>query len=202
VSAAAPLRRPAALRLPATAPPRATPQRKPVAASRPRLILVSQRRPTAGRLPFLIVVGAVLVTGLVSVLLLHMLAAQDAYRANAMQQRLATLTDQEQQLSNTLEADSSPSALRRQAVALGMRPTAVNSYHQLRDGRAIGVQTPVVITPPAPPVTTTTTKASKTAKTAKTAGSTNTAGAAKTAATAKSGATSHSPKHHNPPTKP
>jgi hypothetical protein len=112
------------------------------------LVLVSQRRPTAGRLPFLIVVGGVLVIGLVGVLLLHMVAAQDAYKANAMKQRLAALSDQEQQLDSIVEADSSPDALRNRAAAIGMRPASVTKFHKLRDGRALGVQTPVYLPPP------------------------------------------------------
>lgn len=146
MSATAPLRRPAALRLPATAPSRTTETAK--VTSRPRLVLISQRRITAGRLPFMILIGGILSIGLVSVLLLHMLAAQDAYRANTLQQRLAALTDQEQQLATAVDADASPSALRSRALALGMRPTTVTSLRPLKDGRAIGVQTPIYAPPP------------------------------------------------------
>ena len=153
MSATAPVRRPTALHFPTQSPPLGTPQRKPPASSRPRLVLVSQRRPTAGRLPFLIVVGVLLVGGLVGVLLLHTVAAQDAYRANTLQQRLATLTDQEQRLSTLIESDSSPQALRQRAVALGMVPTTVGKFHRMHDGRTVGVQTPVYVAPPAPIVT-------------------------------------------------
>jgi hypothetical protein len=165
MSAAAPLRRPAALRLPATA----APAREKVAHSRPRLVLISQRRPTAGRLPFLILVGAVLVAGLVGVLLLHMIAAQDAYRASTLQQQLANLNDQEQALANQVEQDSAPNVLRQHAMALGMRPAAVTHYKQLKDGRAIGVQTPVLAAPPASTTSTTDTSTRATGKTDKTA---------------------------------
>jgi hypothetical protein len=146
MSATAPLRRPAALVLPA--PSRTTDA--PKATGRPRLVLISQRRITAGRVPFMILIGAVLSAGLVSVLLLHMLAAQDAYRANTLQQRLQALTDQEQQLATAVDADSSPTALRSRALALGMRPTSVTHLRQLKDGRAVGVQTPIYAPPPAP----------------------------------------------------
>jgi hypothetical protein len=101
----------------------------------------------------MILIGGILSIGLVSVLLLHMLAAQDAYRANTLQQRLGALTDQEQQLATAVEADSSPIALRTRALALGMRPTTVTSLRQLKDGRAIGVQTPIYA--PAPVTNTT-----------------------------------------------
>jgi hypothetical protein len=162
----------------------------------------------AGRLPFLIVVGAVLVTGLVGVLLLHMLAAQDAYRATALQQRLATLSDQEQQLNMTVESDSSPETLRARAVALGMVPTTVGNFHKLKDGRAVGLQTPVYIPPPPPPVpthpkstksTATSTASTTTATTGKKTGTPATAHG-----TGTPGKTSGSPHgtHHRPPTGP
>jgi cytoskeletal protein RodZ len=151
MSAAAPLRRPVALRQPAAL---LKPAAGKVASARPRLVLVSQRRTSAGRLPFMIVVGSVLVVGLVGVLLLHMFAAQDAYRANALQQRLTTLSEAQQQAQSVVDADSSPTVLRAQAAALGMVPTGVTSFHKLKDGRAIGLQTPIIVAPPAPPVTT------------------------------------------------
>jgi type II secretory pathway pseudopilin PulG len=153
MSAAAPL--PRATAAPVRGPARPAPA---TAAPRPRLVLVSQRRSSAGRLPFFIVVGVIMVGGLIGVLLLHMMAAQDAFRATALQQRLQTLTDQEQQLSRAVDADSAPAALRRRAVALGMLPTTVTSIRQLRDGRAVGVRTAITPSPPpAPPATKTTT---------------------------------------------
>jgi hypothetical protein len=179
MSATAPLRRPAALLLPA--PHRTTD--RPKAVSRPRLVLISQRRITAGRLPFMILIGGVLSIGLVSVLLLHMLAAQDAYRANTLQQRLQALTDQEQQLATAVDADSSPAALKSRALSLGMRPTTVTHLRPLKDGRAIGVQTPIY--PPPPPPTTTTSDATNAKPGATAKGGT----AAKTDTTTKAGAT-------------
>jgi type II secretory pathway pseudopilin PulG len=164
-------------------------------------VLVPSGRSSAGRLPFLIVVGAVLVVGLVAVLMLHMLAAQDAFRANNLQQRLALLTDQQQQVASAVEADSSPQTLRERAAALGMVPATVTGLHRLRDGRAVGQQTPVYTPPPAPPATTTTTtKAKGAAKSAgaKAAGNNaagnNAAGPAAKFGSSKAGA--GSPQHH------
>lgn len=217
MSATAPLRRPAALRLPASAPSRTT--ATPKASGRPRLVLVSQRRTTAGRLPFIILIGGLLSLGLVSVLLLHMLAAQDAYRANTLQKQLASLTDQEQQVATAVEADSSPSALRARAAALGMRPATVTSFRQLKDGRAIGLQTPIPAAPSVTQTTATTTSATATkastagktagkstvnpAKTVKTAKPATTNGTAATGkATRKATGTTTATKHHKPTTGP
>jgi cell division protein FtsI (penicillin-binding protein 3) len=88
-----------------------------------------------------------------------MLAAQDAYRANHLQQRLTTLTDAEQRLSRIVESDSAPAALRQRAKTLGMVPATISGFHKLRDGRAVGLQAPVQ--PPAPIVTQPTTPTAK-----------------------------------------
>jgi hypothetical protein len=185
MSAVAPVRRPAALRSPS---PRRTVEaapRRTGETTRPRLVLVSPHPTTAGRLPFLIVVGAVMVGGLVAVLLLHMVAAQDAFRVTSLQQRLAGLTAQIQQQQQVVADDSSPGALQARATALGMVPTTMTTVHRRPDGRALAVQSPVYIAPPAPPKP-------KTHKTAKTAKTTTTKAAAKPPATA--GTTSK--KHH------
>jgi hypothetical protein len=212
MSAAAPVRRPSALRLPVQ-PAEPTPSPRKPPTSRPRLVLVSQRRPTAGRLPFLIVIGLLLVGGLVGVLLLHTVAAQDAFRATALQQRLATLTDQEQRLSTVIETDSAPQALRARAAALGMVPTTVGKFHRMHDGRTVGVQTPVYPPPTTVQATSTTAgttgkqtsgaagggKATTPAKAAKTTTTTGKAGkTATTTGTAGAGATdtAGSPAHH------
>jgi hypothetical protein len=157
VSATAPVRGPAQLRRPGTlllpAPDQVAAPRKPTTLPRPRLVVVAPQRSTAGRLPFVILVCAVLISGLVGVLLLHTIAAQDAFRVTGLQQRLATLTDQEQQEAQLVAADSSPTALETRAVALGMEPTVLSAFHRRGDGRAVGVQTPVYVAPPAPKLT-------------------------------------------------
>jgi hypothetical protein len=188
MSAIAPARRPAAL--PPSLSPRSVPaQHKPTGVPRPRLVLVSQRRTTAGRLPFAILVGGVLVVGLIGVLLLHMIAAQDGFRATALGDRLNTLTLQEQALQQKVEFDSSPGTLRQNAANLGMVPSSVGLYHQLNDGRAVGTQTPSYVAPVAPPPKTTVkTKASKPAKT-----TTKSATTSKTSTTPKAGKTGTTP---------
>jgi hypothetical protein len=110
---------------------------------RPRLVLASPRRKTASRAPFFILTGGLMVVGLVSVLLLHMMAAQDSFRATALQQHLSALTDREQQAEQQVAADTAPSALRARAIALGMVPTAMTHFRRLKDGRIVAVETPL-----------------------------------------------------------
>jgi hypothetical protein len=160
-------------------------------------------------LPFVIVVGAVLVGGLVSVLLLHTLAAQYAFRITGMQSRLTTLTDEAQQQSQVVAADSSPIALQHRAAALGMVPTSITAFHRRVDGRAVAVQTPVYVAPSIaagtlaapktpPPTTSPTSSASAKSGTSGTSPTSSASGkpSGKAPAAGKQSTTKQSPKHH------
>jgi hypothetical protein len=139
-----------------------------------------------------ILIGAVLVGGLLMLLMLHTLAAQDGFTVNTLQHRLATLTDTEQGLEQQVQADSAPAALRARAARLGMVPSTVTSYRKLRGGRAIGTEQPVYVPPP---VTT------KPAAKATAAAGTATTGAAGTAKHAASGTATGAGKHATGATK-
>jgi hypothetical protein len=121
------------------------PGRRRVPASR----LVAGHRTTAGRLPFLIVVGVVLVGGLVTMLMLHTIAAQDGFRVLSLQNRLAILDDQVQAQQQVVDAASAPGALQARAVALGMVPTTLSHLHARTGGRAVGQLVPNYVPPPA-----------------------------------------------------
>jgi len=120
------------------------------ATDRPSLRVVAAR-PLARlpRLPFALLVGAVLSTGLVALLLLHTMAAQDAFRLHDLQRQAATLQDTEQQLSAAGQQLSAPGTLAARARALGMVPTSGVSFVRLRNGRVVGVAhaTPVLPAP-------------------------------------------------------
>jgi hypothetical protein len=153
----APLRRAAG----AGASPLPTP-RQPApgapARSRPQLSIVASRPAAAGRAPFAVLIAGILLAGLMGLLLVHTLAAQDAFRVHDLNQRLATLKDSEQQLQIATEQAESPSALRTQALALGMRPSQIDGYRHAKDGRVIGTLTaiplPVIAPVPTPTATT------------------------------------------------
>jgi hypothetical protein len=206
VSATTPLRRAAAIPAPVrTRGNGRTHQgvrvaRAPVTPSpRPRLVPVVPARPSAGRLPFLVLVGALMVVGLVSVLLLHTVAAQYAFRITAQQQRLASLTDEEQQEAQLVAADSSPVALHARAIALGMVPSALTHLRPRAGGRAVGRAVPVYAPPPPVPAMTSSKKsgtASSKAGTSK--ASTSAASGSGNAAKSASSTGRHAPTHHSP----
>lgn len=100
-------------------------------------------------MPFALVVLALIGGGLVGLLLLNTVLAQDAFVLNALQTRTATLTDREQELARTVAADEAPAALARRAAELGMVPGGDPLYLRLPDGRVLGKPKAAVgVTPP------------------------------------------------------
>lgn len=133
---------------PSSAAARTRPQAE-VESHRPSLRLVAARPFTAARLPFAIFIGAILATGLVALLLLHTMAAQDAFRLQALQHESAALDDTEEQLAVANQQQEAPAKLGARARALGMVPTGSIAYVDLHHrGKVVGV---VQAAPPPPP---------------------------------------------------
>lgn len=133
----------------ATTAARVRPQAE-VESHRPSLRLVATRPLAAARLPFAIFIGAILASGLIALLLLHTMAAQDAFRLQSLQQKSAALDDTEQQLAVANQQQAAPAALGARARALGMVATGSIAYVDLhRHGKVVGVVQPAQ--PPAPP---------------------------------------------------
>jgi hypothetical protein len=129
---------------------RARPQGE-VESRRPSLRLVAARPFTAARLPFAIFIGAVLAAGLVALLLLHTMAAQDAFRLQALQRESAALDDTEEQLAVVNQQHEAPAALGARARALGMVPTGSIAYVDLHHhGKVVGVVQAAQPPPPPP----------------------------------------------------
>jgi hypothetical protein len=196
MSAAAPVRAwPAPPRAGAA---RATPSRS--TSSRPAptraSLAVVPRSATAGRLPFVVAVGAVLAAGLVSLLLLHTLAAQDAFTLHALARSSATLADQEQALALANQQAQAPTRLAEQARTLGMVPATSIAVTRLH-GRPVAVlRAPNVVVPsaqPTPTTPTTTTAAGSTTKPAVTPARSPVTGTKPTPAAT---ATPRRPAHH------
>jgi cell division protein FtsB len=154
----------------------AAPTRKAAAPakSRPRLVVISSQRRVVARGPFVALVGALMLGGLLSLLMLHTLAAQDAFRQTTLQHKLSALTDTEQQLEQQVQTDSAPAALEARAKSLGMVPSAITSYRQHPSGRTTAHEVPVIpVVPSAVSSKTASTKTvSSTAVSTKTASST------------------------------
>ncbi len=103
----------------------------------------------AARAPFVLLVVALLATGLISLLLLNASVNQGAFQLSKYKKQTQQYTDQEQALQQDVARDSAPGALDRRAHALGMVPGG-NPAFLRPDGTVKGV--PGLATPaPAPP---------------------------------------------------
>jgi hypothetical protein len=141
---------------------------------RPALRLVPGRSVIAGRVPFAILVGVILGGGLIALLLLNTMAAQDAFRLHDLQRQSATLEDTQQQLQVATQQLESPATLAAKARALGMVPTGSISFVRLRSGRLVGVAKAAPLPPPPAPKPTAS-ASSAPAKTTKTGASSGSA---------------------------
>lgn len=140
---------PARTRASAVAPARSragTPQARSTPA-RPRLRLVVTA-PVAARVPFAVLVGVILTGGLVALLMLHTLAAQDAFTLHSLQRQAAALDDTEQELAVADQQAAAPSALAAHAKALGMVPTGALKITRRPNGQVVAVAR--AVPPPAP----------------------------------------------------
>ncbi len=116
----------------------------PAAPGGPRsasLRLVPQRRSTAAKAPFVVAVVVLLVGGLLGLLLLNTVVAQDAFRLHDLQQQGRVLGDREQALAKQVQALQAPGAISSRALALGMVPGGVPVFLRLPDGAVLGAAT-------------------------------------------------------------
>jgi type II secretory pathway pseudopilin PulG len=132
----------------------ARPSTRPAARATARagyLRLVATRRSSAARAPFVMVVVVILAVGLLGLLLLNTVLAQDAFRLHALQVQSRTLADQEQSLQREVERLQSPQSLATRATALNMVPGGTRAFLRLSDGKVLGVALPGEAPPPPPP---------------------------------------------------
>lgn len=114
----------------------------PVARRRPALELVATARTDAPRAPFVAVLVSLLAVGLLGLLGLNTVLAQDAFALHTLTQDGRSLADREQTLSREVEALRSPQALAARAAELGMVQAGPPAFLRLPDGVVLGAATP------------------------------------------------------------
>ncbi len=134
---------------PRTSTSRATPARRATPV-RPPLALVPAAPWRPKRAPFVILSLVVVAVGLLGLLVLNTVLAQDAFRRHDLERKLALLSEQEQALARDVVALESPERLAQQATELGLVPAGPPAFIRLSDGALIG--TPSVATPSPAPV--------------------------------------------------
>lgn len=137
------------LRAPATSP---APSTWALPGTRGLLRLVPQRRSQAAKTPFAVVLVVLLVGGLLGLLMLNTLVAQDSFTLHDLAKQSRALQLREQQLAGQVEAMQAPGQLAQRATKLGMVPGGPPAFLRLPDGRVLGKPSKgrVVVTPVAP----------------------------------------------------
>lgn len=112
---------------------------KGLRSSRPHLRMVSPlRAERASRGVFALVVTGMLIAGMVVILVINTSLAQGAFTVSELQTQRATLTQQEQALSEDVAAAAAPESLEQRARALGMVPSQTPVFLTLPSGKIVG----------------------------------------------------------------
>lgn len=110
----------------------------------PTLRLVPKRHSSAAKMPFVLVVVAILVGGLLGLLLLNTLVAQGSFRLHDLSTQSKQLDLREQDLAKQVEALQAPAALAAQASSFGMVQGGPPAFLQLPSGKVLGQPMPGV----------------------------------------------------------
>jgi cell division protein FtsB len=116
------------------------------AVERARLTLVPRQERRAPRVPFLVLVAAVLLTGVVGLLVFNTHMQQTSFQATALEAKATTLHAQEQALRMELDTLRDPQRVAQRARALGMVPIANPAFLQISDGTVLGEAVPAAAT--------------------------------------------------------
>jgi hypothetical protein len=108
----------------------------------PRLRVAPPRPVAVPRAPFVVLVLAVVIGGVLGILLLNTKINENAFRLDDLHGKQAALGLQEQQLRRELAEKGSAGNLEAEARRLGLVPADQLAYLRLPDGRVIGVPRP------------------------------------------------------------
>lgn len=114
------------------------PSAAPAAAPQRWLWLVPQRRPSVSRIPFAAVLVVVLGGGLLGLLLLNTLVAQNSFALHRLAAESVELQQREQLLAGQVQAMQAPGSLAARATKLGMVPGGPPAFLRVSDGRVLG----------------------------------------------------------------
>lgn len=98
---------------------------------------------TGARIPFVAVLGAVLVAGLLGLLVLNTAIQSQAKELNSLQNQATALGYQQGELTTQVQQLRSASTLEQKAYALGLRPNPHPAFITLANGKIVGKASPV-----------------------------------------------------------
>lgn len=129
----------ATARATARAVPRPTRARPSTSGPIPRSLRAVPTAPRTGHAGFVAICLATLIGGLVLVLVLNTSIAQGSFELSALQTRSNELTDAEDALGHSIDAQRAPAELARRALGRGMVPARAAAFLRLSDGKVLGV---------------------------------------------------------------
>lgn len=112
------------------------------AIARARLTVVPRTRTKAARVPFVVLVSMLLLSGVVGLLLFNTSMQQASFAATALDEQATTLSAREQTLKMELDKLRDPQRVAQQAVKLGMVPPASPAFLELPTGKVLGEALP------------------------------------------------------------
>jgi hypothetical protein len=122
--------------------------RTPHGSTALRLVPTGRLQPP--RAPFVALVVGLLAAGLVGLLILNTIIAENSFRARDLQARGVALDLNQQRLQRHIDALEAPAALASRARSLGMVPAGAPAFIRLTDGKVLGHPTPATVPSPAP----------------------------------------------------
>jgi hypothetical protein len=108
----------------------------------PRLRVAPPAPISAPRAPFIALVIALVVAGVLGILLINTKTAANTFRISTLQDKQAALNNQQQKLENQIAGYESTGNLDAAARRLGLVKADTPAYIRLPDGRVIGVPKP------------------------------------------------------------
>jgi len=115
-------------------------QRAPITS--PRLRVAPPAPINAPRAPFIALVVAVVVAGVIGILLINTKTAENSFEIDTLQKQQAKLDSTQQDLENEIAANNSPGSLDAAARRLGLVKADNPAYIRLPDGKIFGVPKP------------------------------------------------------------
>jgi len=111
-------------------------------AATPRLWVAPPAPINAPRAPFIALVVAVVVAGVLGILMINTKTAENSFRIDSLEKQQAKLDSQQQDLENEIAVNTSPGSLDAAARRLGLVKADNPAYIRLQDGKVFGFPKP------------------------------------------------------------
>jgi hypothetical protein len=108
----------------------------------PRLRVAPPPPVSGPRAPFVALVLALVIGGVLGILVVNTKIAENAFRLDRLQKQQATLDVTQQQLEREIAAAEAPGNLAAAARKLGLVDSGPPAYIRLQDGKVIGIPQP------------------------------------------------------------